>query len=158
MKHLLYTILSFIAFNCSGQDSAKTNNAQIFIDSLKEKSVLKIQCYASNCFHHENYAIFIWKNGNKYFSKLTSKSSIKGSKEIIVKKSNNLNSQQIDSVRKFEHYLTIYPSEDTDGQTSYFYTLSVGKKKKLILDGMQSDPWMKIEGLIKILYPKEKQK
>jgi hypothetical protein len=158
MRYLLYIILFFSIYDCFGQDTIKNSNSLIFIDSLKKNDILKIKCYASNCFHHENYTIQVWKKDNFYFAKLFSKSSSKGSKEVFVKKSANLNSKQIDSIRKFEYYLTIYPTEDTDGQTYYYYTLLLGKRKKEIFDGIQSDPWMRIEGLVKLLFPERKKK
>jgi hypothetical protein len=130
MKRLFYIILFFIHSDCFGQDSAKINNSQIFIDSLKENTTLKIACYASSCFHHEKYTILIWKNKDNYFSKLTSEKTSRSNKGVFVKKYNRLNFRQIDSVRKFEKDLTIYPTEDTDGQKYSQYTLSINKRKK----------------------------
>jgi hypothetical protein len=155
MRFYISIILFFCASISKAQDSIPIQNNQIFIDSLSVNQYFKIESVYSTCFTHKSYRIIISKKLNNYNAQVKIISTYNGDNPKTVKtfKPLNITQSQIDSIRNFERYLNIYPTADTDGQRYYLYTLSLGKKQKLYFDGVQTDPWMRIEGLVRVLFP-----
>jgi hypothetical protein len=155
MKVLTTIIFAIIVFTGYAQDSVLNINKQVFIDSLKPGETFLIEGYYSTCFLHKKFTLFFKKQAKNYLIKIIIRDNYAYQKTKRILSSTLLNyyAAQIDSVRRFEKYLNIYPSEDSDGQRYYFYTLSLGKREKRYFDGIQTAPWMKIEGLVKILFP-----
>lgn len=154
---LIHTCICFLmVVSTKAQDSVSVLRKESFIDSLKNNKSYTIACNYSACFHHTEYRITIIRKGNMFAGRLKIKNTYAGDNPKIIKtnKFSGITAAQLDSLRKFELYLNLYPTEESDGQRYYYYTLTSGNKEKRYFDGIQADPWMKIEGLVKILFPK----